>query len=141
MNRRTFVKASGAVGLLGIFNISFAGQEQQWVSFLDQEPQKGQKIIIGGVSNHKNSYLCGGTVASFCTQSVFSDDYITVLLKRDFLRTKHNPQDAWVFSFHSVEGKKMIKTKEWMRYSEKPSLIKNHIELDKSLLRSKFSVT
>ncbi len=45
MNRRTFLKTVGAVSALSMSNISFAKEEQQWISFLDETPKAGQKIV------------------------------------------------------------------------------------------------
>jgi len=48
MNRRTFIKATGIVSLLGLTNLSFAEKEQQWIRMNEQMPKVGQEVILLG---------------------------------------------------------------------------------------------
>ena len=141
MNRRSFLKRVGVVSLLGFSNISFAKnkKELKWISLLDEQPKVGQKIIIG--DRVLRSYLCSGTVNSPCKQHKWSDDYVIIRLNRDIARRKHNQRDEWIYSVLSTEGHKILKTKKWLGYHEKPSYVQDYINVETMIRGSKYEGT
>lgn len=46
MNRRTFIKTTGMISLLGMTNLVFAEREQQWIRMNKRMPEIGQNIIM-----------------------------------------------------------------------------------------------
>ncbi len=56
MRRRTFLKTTGALTVLGVTGISFAEKEQQWIKMKDKKPKVGQKVIILSYDSYNGSH-------------------------------------------------------------------------------------
>ena len=46
MNRRTFLQTVGAVSVVGMSNISFGKEKQQWIKMKNRRPIMGEKVIV-----------------------------------------------------------------------------------------------
>jgi len=63
MNRRTFIKLTGATAVAVTTPLMAFASESQWIDFVNQMPKIGQKIaMLTYFENHKSMNVCTGVV-------------------------------------------------------------------------------
>ena len=72
MNRRNFLKSVGVLSILGLSNITFANNKKEikWISFKDQMPKVGQKLIRVAISSPENIRKYGNNYINYISFNV-----------------------------------------------------------------------
>jgi len=90
MNRRTFIKTTGIISLLGLTNLSFAEKKKElkWIKMTDQMPEMGRNTIVlhikrpgcfkadphfvlsigRRVQHHRYSFMMEAEIVYFCSK-------------------------------------------------------------------------
>jgi len=123
MNRRSFLKNIGAVSILGFSNISFAKnkKELKWISFLDELPKVGQKLILAS-----EYYITLGTIRKPCQKSEIFKNVVLVYKDSDIAVSKNN------YTLYTEKGRELLRTKKWLGYSSNSNIL-DHVRFGSEL--------
>jgi hypothetical protein len=119
MNRRTFLKLTGATAIL-IATPLIAKPEPKWIRLSDSVPQPGQKIILCSMdrAGMYGGMVHGGEYAGHRDDA----EAVTIQMAHDFsayiVRFKNGPniiEQSHCF-IYTPEGKEVLETREWLEH-------------------------
>jgi hypothetical protein len=116
MNRRTFLKSVGvAVAVISVPAIAIAKPKPKWISFADEMPKVGQKVIIASQVSVMSS-ISGGIVVDNTKGEKFSHPYSTLCTIDDFF-VNHSDDHSFAL-FYTEKGREVISTRDWIKREE-----------------------
>lgn len=114
MNRRTFLKLTGVAVAAGVSNLSFAGEEQQWIRLINRQPKVGQKIILLSKAlnykdrNGEQTKTCmisvGERVSLRNSKNKLGDKLPLFALRREFRISNHSFSNNRLFYYTKSES-------------------------------------
>ena len=136
INRRIFLKSVGAaVAVISVPAIAkaktfyktdsykmidwqrdFAKYGQRWISFSEEMPKVGQKVIMASEVTALG-FISGGVIAAIHDRSSCGSSYVSLSAVDDFYVGYHSSRDA-IGLFYSEKGKEVISTRDWIRENE-----------------------
>lgn len=113
MNRRTFLKFTGLTTVAVLTTAGFSEPKQKWISFHDELPKPGQKIIIAA----KDGMWIEGLTVVKCSLRNNPFDRRMTYTDIDFSKYIRKNKKASICAIYSDEGEKVLRTRKWCKFN------------------------